>query len=73
MTSPFSKSIVVGMPSWSTQLPTAGNFSIVGVGGLTSIPEIGFGEGGFGEDGFDAPAVIIPGSSAPNWTVVANR
>jgi hypothetical protein len=73
MSGPFSPVAVNGQPLWTVQPSLNGNFSIVNVGGGTTIPEVGYGEGGYGQDGYDAPAINLPSASAPIWTVETDR
>lgn len=69
MTSPFTVSSMTGQPTWSSVTANDGGFTVLTVTGQTIEEEVGYGEGGYGEGGYDAPTVIIPGASIPNWTV----
>jgi hypothetical protein len=73
MSSPFSRLLPIGQFKWTLVPTIPGNFSPVNVLGMTTIPEVGYGQGGYGIGGYDAPASTIPGSVPPNWTTGSSR
>ena len=71
-TQPAWSSQFVGMSVWSLEEGTDSDVwtpLFVFNSGLTTIPEVGYGEGGYGDGGYDTPTLIFPSAAQPNWTV----